>query len=266
MRRAEVSPSERPMRILGPQQRASLLSGALILALAVSVRAQSQGRAIIEKAIEASGGAQELEKLRAIHARYEGNAYFGTSSAPCRLEAFIQWPSQLRTNLECESADRKKFLLVQVVNREQAWRSENGQTEEGQGHTLVELRESFYFQRIETLRPLLRTADFTYTATGDGNVNNHEAVGVRISSPGHRDITLYFDNQSYLLVKSEHWLPDLTGREVFRESVYGDFADVAGFKQARSMEIFQDRQKVLDMKVVDLTFSDRIEARLFSRP
>lgn len=254
------------MRVLSRQGPVLWSSVALLLMLAVFVRAQSDGRAIIEKAIEASGGARELEKFTAFHARYEGNSYFGAAKVPCRLESFLQWPKQLRTNLDCESADRKKFLLVQVIDGEQAWRSENGQTQQAQGPTLAELRESFYFQRIETLRPLVEKAQFTYTATGERAVNDHAAVGVKVSSPGHRDITLYFDNHSYLLVKSEHWLPDLTGREVFRESVYGDFGDVAGVKQSRSMEIFQDRKKVLEMRLVELTFPDRIDARVFSRP
>ncbi len=124
------------------------------------------------------------------------------------------------------------------MNGQRAWRSENGQTWEAQGPNLIELQEGLYFQRIETLLPLVKE-------TG---------LGLKVSRQGHCEVNLYFDKETGLLVRSAHSLTDLTGKEVFRESVFSDYKEFDGKLQFTKFTVLQDGQRVLDASVIEIEF------------
>jgi|SRR5262245_15539316 len=226
---------------------------------------QDRARDILAKAIDAAGGAKKLSEFRALHAKYEATGSLGATDTPCTLEAFFQWPDQLKTELRCDFKGQK-FILIQVINGDKAWRSENGQTQEAQGHNLTELQEDMYFQRIEALLPLIKDPGYILSALDEMKVIDRPAMGIKVSSKGRRDINLYFDKETALLVKSEHYLTDLSGKEIYRETLFSDYRDLDGSKQFMKMAIYQDHKKVFDAKVIEIKLLDKIDNSVFSKP
>lgn len=239
-----------------------LLVVCLILTMIGSAGTQDPPRVIIEKAVNALGGKNEVNKLKAVHAKFQATGILGDNYAPCALESWYQYPTRLKTDLRC-SVHGRQYTLIQVINGDRAWRSENGQTHQATGHNFTELQEDLYFQRIETLKPLVSAKGYVLSPLGEIKVDNRPALGVRVASKGKRDIDLYFDKETFLLVKSAHGLTDLTGKELLRETVYGDYGDD---KQWMKMTVFQDGKKVLEMKPIEIKFLDNIPNSVFVRP
>jgi len=228
-------------------------------------RRQDRAHDILAKAVNAAGGADKLGEFKALHAKFEATGSIGAADTPCTLEAFFQWPDQIKTELRCDFKGQK-FILIQVINGEKAWRSENGQTQEAQGHNLTELQEDLYFQRVETLLPLIKDTGYILSPLDEIKVIDRPAVGIKVSSKGRRDINLYFDKETALLVKSEHYLTDLSGKELFRETIFSDYRDLDGSKQFMRMAIYQDSKKVFDAKLIEIKFLVKIDNSVFSRP
>ncbi len=210
----------------------------------------------------ATGGG---ETFNAVHAKYEGDLFINGVRAPCTLEVWLQLHHQLKTLLRYEYMGKKE-TLIQVVNGDKSWRHESGRTQEATGHVLMELKESFHVQRVEALVPLLKDQRYTLSLLGDTHVSDRPAVGVKVAREGHGDVKLYFDKQTGFLLKSEHWLPDLTGKNVFRESYFTDYKEIDRLKQSTKVVIDQDGVKVLDVKAIELKFLDKIGASEFRKP
>ena len=67
---------------------------------------------------------------------------------------------------------------------------------------LRELQEGGYASWVTTLLPL-KGQEFTLALAGEEKIRDQPAVGVLVSSRGRRDVTLFFDKESRLLVKTE---------------------------------------------------------------
>src|SRR5438445_725224 len=69
------------------------------------------------------------------------------------------------------------------------------------------------------------------SSLAETKVDGKPAVGVVVKSKGHRDVKLYFDKASGLLVKREHPVVDpSTGKEVVQEVLFRDYQDKDGLK------------------------------------
>lgn len=226
--------------------------------------ADPAARAIVEKALRASEGVERSAPPKALQSKLKGTLWINGAWRPMTLEGWIQLPSQMKTVLRCDVGGRE-FLLVQVVNGNRAWRSENGQTQESKGPALTELQEGLHDQRVGLLFPVLDEKSYTLSMAGQSMVNDRPALGVRVSSPGHEDITLYFDRTTGLLVKSERRTPDLTGKEIFRETFFG-YKDINGKKELATMAIHQDRVKIGEAEITDVKYPDKIDEREFAPP
>src|SRR5207248_11447730 len=99
--------------------------------------------------------------------------------------------------------------------------------------------EQGYAGWVATLLPLKDKA-FTLTTIGEVEVEKRPALGVKVSSKGHRDVDLYFDKESGLLVKTETRLKDEGGQEVMAETFLRDYKDVEGTKHAMKFAVHRD--------------------------
>src|SRR5439155_22836546 len=119
-----------------------------------------------------------------------------------------------------------------VLSGDKGWTRMGDQTNEMDKDAIAEAKEQGYAGWLSTLAPL-KDKQFKLATIGEVKVENRPALGVKVSSKGHRDVDLYFDKETGLLVKSEHRVKDDTsGQEVTEESFPGEYKEVQGTKQA----------------------------------
>lgn len=236
----------------------------LLLGTAGPLAAQPDLRAILDRAVQAHGGAERLSKLRALETRGRGLLHLG-DLVPFTTESFIQMPDQMKTTLSM-TLDGKAISSVQVLNRDRAWSRINGQTREFDDVPVNELREQLYADRIGTL-VVLREPGFELVPLPEVPVRGRPADGIRVRSRGHRDVDLFFDRETGLLIRTQTRAIDLsTGKEMTREKLVLEFREANGLKTPRRIAILRDGKPFLEMDVLDVRVVERLDDRIFAQP
>jgi hypothetical protein len=157
--------------------------------------------------------------------------------------------------------------MVIVVNGDKGWRQMGGTTTELTKAQMKEQKEERYAEEVTWLLPL-RGKGFTLTLLGESKVDGRPAVGVKVSHPGHRDVKLYFDKDSGLLLKNEHHVLDEQhgNKEVNEETLYSDYRKVKGVKVPRNVTLKRDGKPFVEAKIADWKFADKLDDSLFSKP
>jgi hypothetical protein len=117
-----------------------------------------------------------------------------------------------------------------------------------------------------TPRPL-KDKQFKLATIGEIKVEKRTALGVKVSSKGHRDVDLYFDKETGLLVKTEHIAKDdMSGQEVTEESFPSDYKDVQGTKQPMKFVVKRSGKLFMDGEATEVKMYEKLDASLFEKP
>jgi hypothetical protein len=243
----------------------SLAAAVCFLALSGRAMAQDENRAVIKKAIKATGGEKNLAKLRSAKAKFKGTGEFAGISSTLTGEITTQLPRQMKLEIQVEAQGQSTTLLF-VVNGGKAWIQVAGETAPLKGEALDDLKEDLHAQQVETLVPLLKDKAYKLHALGEAKVGGRPAMGVRVESKGHKDVNLYFDKGTGLLVKAERRALDENEKEVTEETFYRDYKDVSGVKVPMKVLVHHDGKKYLEMAISEYRFLDKMDASEFARP
>lgn len=243
------------------------LLAAMALVLGTTpLQAQNDPRALIKQAWQAHGGEGRLEQRPAEQLRSRGTMYIGDASVPFTVETLVQLPGQFKNVLQFE-VEGRKGLLIQVLDGDKGWLSSNGQTQALSDSQLAEIRETLYAHKVSRLSSLLKDTDYKLTLLGEGKVNQFTVVGVKVAVLGHRDIQLFFDRDSLLLVKAERRaFSSLLAKEILREEFYGNYRDIDGLKRPMKIAVRQDGQPFTEIDVLEIRHSPRLPDKVFAKP
>jgi hypothetical protein len=241
------------------------LTIALVLGTSSISRAQDEPKAILEKAIKAHGGAEKLNRLKAVQAKSKGNIQlFGGLDFTQEMTTSFDGKFKEVMNLE---ANGQKINVVTLYNGQKGALTLNGKEQELPEKVLEELKEASYAIKAARLVPLLTDPMYTLSALGEVKVNDKPAVGVKVSSKGHRDISLYFDKDTGLLAKTEsRKLDGQTMQEVDEERIVTEYQDVDGQKAAKKLVVNHDGKKFMELEVSDIKFLDKVDDSEFQKP
>jgi hypothetical protein len=173
-----------------------------VLAGAAGVRAEDTPRALIEKAIRAHGGKENLARKVATQLLFKGAIHIGggPGGLPFTGEFIALSEGRMKTTMEIELGGQK-MAFVQAVDGDKGWQSVNGMVQDLSAPELEAEKVASYQRRVTTLVPLLDDKGFTLTAGGEAKVEGRPALGVKVSFKGQPDTSLYFDKETGLLVK-----------------------------------------------------------------
>lgn len=229
-------------------------------------------KAIIEKAIAAHGGEASVAKLKTVRIKVKGKqALPGRGDVPFTLEDAWQLPNQYRTEVGLE-VNGKTITQILTLNGEKGWISINGQSQEMDPKTIAEMKEQLYAESLDKLFPLRAaivepaTKGYEMTTLEERKIDEKDAVGIKVASQGHKDVSLYFDKTSGLLVMRAHRIQDTTGKEVLQEVFFRDFKELDGLKHFQKIIAYRNGQKVIEGEVVEVKFFDKLDEKLFGKP
>jgi outer membrane lipoprotein-sorting protein len=244
----------------------SAVIAACLLMQAASIHAeeQDQARGVIEKAIHARGGADRLAKIKAIKYKSKGTVHVGGQDAEYKGEFTIQFPDQTRSEIDTEFGSQAMRIVV-VLNRDKGWMKFGDQSQEMPDDQLKSQRDEVFANYLTTLTPLLNK-DIKITVIPDAKVNDKPADGVSVTAKDHKEIKLYFDKDSHLLIKREMQSNDGMGNDVKQESFYSDYKEIDGIKQPMKLLVKRDGEPFLDGTVSEFKVLDKVEAKDFNEP
>jgi outer membrane lipoprotein-sorting protein len=239
---------------------AMLVSGLVALAFVVPVRAEDSGDAkgVIEMAIKAAGGEEKLAKIKAMTWKEKGTFYGMGDGLPYMGTYAVQWPDKYKMEIE--------NVFAIVVNGDKGWVKQGDATDMSK-EQLDEAKEERYAGYVSTLIPLKDSA-YNLALIGEAKVADHPAVGVKVTHAGHREVKLYFDKESGMLVKMEHNVKDEMqgGKEIDQASIFSDFKDVDGVKLPHKVLIMREGKKFVEAEDFDIKPAEKLDAGVFAKP
>ena len=223
------------------------------LLLATTVRAEdSEAAKVIDKALKAHGNPSA--KQAAVVWKGKGTFYGMGDGFPYTGTWSIQSADKFKIEID------NVFSLI--VNGDKGWFGDQEMTKE----QLEENRQGMHQNYVARLYPLKDKA-FALKLVGEGKVDDKPAVGVKVSSKGRRDVTLYFDKESGLLVKMEMQVKDeQSGEEKKQESFIKDYVTVDGVKLPSKMVIKRDGKVYVDGEMTEYKTSEKLPDETFAKP
>jgi hypothetical protein len=249
--------------------RSSLTAAAVVLGLALawSGRAddQADAKAIVEKAIKAMNR-DKVAALKAATWKGKAKVYLADQPLDFQGEWFMSPPGKMRVDVEIAIMDMK-IKQVRVVNGDKGWTKTGDTLEDMDKDTLAEEKHTLYTGWVAQLLAL-RDPAFQLAPLGESKVGDRPAVGIKVSRKDHRDVNLFFDKETSYLLKSETRIKDLLmgGAEVSGETLYLDYRDVDGVKEASKLEVRRDGKKFVESEINDMQRKEKLDDNVFAMP
>jgi hypothetical protein len=180
--------------------------------------------------------------------------YSGGKQSAFTASYALQIPAQFK--LEREGT--LPFTLH--FNRDKAWL--NGK--ELTAAQVVQQKEGAYVAWITSQFPL-RDKTLTLTLLGETVVNGRPALGVKITSKGHRDTDIYFDKETGLMAKTVTRVVGMaSGAAIERETFRMAYKEFDGIPVAMKYVIKQGGKTLFEGEVTEWHRDDHLDDKVFT--
>jgi len=237
------------------------------LALTGPVHAQDdECRAVVAKAMKAMGGEDKLAANQGHYLKGKGTVSIMGMDLEYTAELWDQQPDKQKGVFEFAIMGQN-FTLTQVYNGGKGWRNLMGKTMAVEDDELKEFKQTMNAERVAGLVDLKDKA-YKLSSLGEVKVNGRAAVGILVARQDYRDVSLFFDKATHLLVKTETRAKDPnTMQEATQEKLFTDYKELApGFQVPSKLVINFDGKKFLDMTISEARMVEKHDASIFAEP
>ncbi len=247
--------------------RVVALTGCVVVLGAFFVRAQDAGlKAILRKSIEAHGGEKNLSKFKAVMTKFKGTMEIMGMTFDVTGETSLQKPDKVKNVMKLEIKG-KTIDVITVFNGEKLWVNAAGQTKEIDDEKILKAaREEMQAEGASSLADFLK-APYELSAIGDVKVKGKDAIGIRISKKGQKDISMFFDKKTFLTLKTEmRTLDGMSGQEVTQEKFILDYQEKNGMQTPKRVEIVKDGKAFMNIEILESTPLEKLDDSVFAKP
>lgn len=242
------------------------LVGVCLFFAVVLLRAdeQADAKAIVGRALTAMGGADKV-------------ARFSTAAFKCKIthehngqqlqiggDGVWQGLERIRFNAEFDHGGQPRKLVV-IINGDMGWEKKGEQSREAPEPLIRTLKSAFYTMQMLYLLPSLKDQAFTVSLQGEQKLDDRAAVGLTVNHSSHQPVTVLFDKESGLPVKSESRITDPNGKEILVEFFYRDYQETDGSKRPWKIFVKGDGNE-FHIELTELVAKEKIDDSEFARP
>jgi hypothetical protein len=251
-------------------RKSVLLAFGVSLSLLWSLSGQAQegdeSRALIEKAIKAQGGAAKLAAIKALQLKGKGKI-FSPMEFAFTAEQSWQPPDKMKLVVDAE-LNGMTIQIINVFNGKKAWSSVMGKLQKFGDKEIEEFQQQVHVEEVIKLVGL-KGKGYKLSPVGEVKVGEQDAVGVQVTKKGFRDVNLYFDKKTHLLVKAEYRTVEPIGKqEVQQERFLSGYKELpGGLKMPSRMVLHNDSKKFMEVDITETTpMETPFEDSVFSKP
>jgi hypothetical protein len=224
------------------------------------IQAQDTAQIILDKAIAAHGGPIRLAEFKGGRKKVKGTI-FKQGGIPFTQETVYQLPGQVKST-ETFAVNGRAVVVSTGLDGEKAWMTVNGNFQDLDARTLAELKEGAYLMNVTRLTAL---KDPSYQLSF--LFSDRSVTLIKVVCAGHRDLGLYFDRETDLLVAVKRQTVDpKTGKEVFEERLFSDYQNINGIMVPKKAVIYRDGEKYLGAEMTEVQFLDKLDPSEFAKP
>jgi hypothetical protein len=242
-----------------------LLSVALLCILAPPTFAQDEAKAIIERAITAHGGAEKLDKFLAGRVQAKGSIAAQGGQVPFVSVVVYQLPDKVKNTVEFTLQGGSR-PVTQIMNGDKVGVVINGLAQQVLPAQADEMKQAAHARNLRRLTPLLKGDKYKLAAAGEKQIAGKTAVGVKVTAEGAREVRLYFDKTTDLLLAQERPSFDAAGKPVEQQEIFSDYREAEGMKYPATTVVMQNGQRYIVSEVVTFKPLQKVESREFTIP
>jgi hypothetical protein len=235
-----------------------------LAAVLPSQRASAEtAKEIVQKAIEAHGGADNLKKYPGVQMKSKGKMSVLNMDVDIESEETILLPDQFK-NVMKMTVFGQKAEVVQIFNAGKMKMTANGMGVPISDGLKNELKNSMDVHAATEIYPLLDEKRFELSTIDKPEKDgDKEVVGVLVKMKNMQEIKLFFDAKSFLLVKAERKGLDPAEKEVDQQMLFRDYKKIDGIMRPMKNELLFDGKKTGSFEVIELKHLDKVDKKEF---
>lgn len=234
----------------------------VLAALASSAVAQTP-KEIVEKAIAAQGGLDNLKKYPGGKETSKGKIFIGAVEATVEGEQTYLMPDMLKIVTKMEVGGMK-VTIDQIFNAGQFKMTASIPTPPLSDAAKKEIKNTMNLHIASELYPLLDDKRFEMSVIDKPEkVKDKEVVGLLIKVKGESDLKFFFDAKTFVMVKIERKGLDFAEQEVNQEMLILDHKKFDGILRVAKYEMLFDGKKAAEMEVTGYKHLDKVDKKLF---
>ena len=226
-------------------------------------------KAILDKAIKAHGGEEALSKYQATRAVNKGKLTLpGLGEVEFTQEMALMHPNKLREKLDFEIMNTK-ITVTTLVNGDKVSIEANGKEVPVTDNIKKALENARHLMRVAHLVGLTADKNLELSSAGEVKVEGKPVVGVLVKSKDGKDVLLFFDKESGLLVKMEHrTVEPMTGQDITEERIILEYSKPGpeGIPTPKKVLVKRDGEKFLEAEVSESKLLEKLDDSEFTKP
>ncbi len=247
------------------QRLVTLLCCVALTPLGLAEEDARSARAILDRAIEAMGGAKALSKP-ALSGSSRGTLEAVGNRSNVTNEWTVQGLDQLKWSSELTLNDNLVSIVV-VLNKNQAWiQGNNNPSNEIDKEQTRPLQQGFAALRLaESLVPLTEK-EWTLSSLGEIKFDTVTAIGIKAVKKGLPELDLYFDKKTHLPIRAEMRLTEQGGKDVPYVAKFANYKKIDERQCFTRLTVLREDKIVLEMERSDIKVLDRLDDDTFAKP
>jgi ribosome assembly protein YihI (activator of Der GTPase) len=241
--------------------RSLFFAAMFVFGLAGSVRSDDTAQQVVQKAVQAHGGAAALKKHAGGEYKVEGTAIIAGENTKFSSAISYALPDKFRMSFDTTVLEKKSNVTV-IVNGDKVKETANGKVEEVKEPVRSEFKQLASNQQVSLLYPLLES-EFTLKAEKDAAVDGKDAAVVLVTKKGMKDIRLFFEKESGRLVKSSRKGLNALGQEVEEETLMSDFKEFDGVLLPVTQKVKQASKDYMTLKLIEVKLAEKPDLKAF---
>jgi hypothetical protein len=227
---------------------------------------EDPARAIIYKAIKAHFPKGVDTKNKGVRTKAKGTLHVLGQDLEFTQDVAVQLPNKLKEVMEM-TVMNMNITVTSVYNGKEAWIRAGEQDVPVTKEILAEFKDAVYGMGL-IQGAFLKDKSVKSSVVGEVKVKGKPAVGVTFSRQGNKDINLFFDKGTGLIVKAEmRKLDIMSGQEVTEERFITEYQDAKdGRKVAKKVEVVRDGKPLLEAEVTDIQILEKVDDSEFVKP
>lgn len=247
-----------------------------VLSVVASLKPSSeeqQLQEVINKAIRAAGGEGNPRAFRAVTCKSKGTYDLGDVRASFRVQFYLQLPGKSRMELKIRIGDTE-YEHIRIVSGKQGWVSrplaeksiiEMERMTDGE---LASSEELVYHLHLIYRPETLRDSFLRLSYLGESVIGGRACVGIKVTHPKHREVTIYYDSDTGLLHKlTAHEKHGLSLESVPIDSYFINYKDVDGLRMPFNSKGERNGTLFREWEITEIRFlKEELNSSLFTRP
>jgi hypothetical protein len=226
-------------------------------------RADTAADALLDKAIKAHGGEEALVKYKGLRLRLKV-ILAGPDTKPKTWERLFLAPDKYKDVREGYYLGRRT-ASVNVTDGKETWTVMEGRAQLLEDKFAEPYKDDAHLMHALRLVPL-KGKEYELKAVGETEVDGRTAAGLLVRTRGQKDVTLYFDADSGLLVKTERPVYDIyTEKEAKEERFFRDYPKKDALPYARKVLVVIGGRKDHSYEVSEVKFLEKVDEKEFRR-